>query len=120
MTLRTYVHWNTRFTRFCLESLKQTPQNAGTPAISAYLDYLVLERNVAPATQKQALNAIAFLTKKVFGVEEFTLDHVTPAHGGRRPPPLSCSRAWKSPPFLPISKTRGNLPPFSCSGPACG
>ena len=85
-TEQTYVYWNTRFTRFCLECLKQTPQDAGAPAITAYLDYLALERNVAPATQKQALNAIAFLTKKVFGVEEFTLEHVTPAHGGRRPP----------------------------------
>jgi len=27
----------------------------------------------------------AFLTKKVLGVEEFTLEHVTLAHGGRRP-----------------------------------
>ena len=85
-TEQTYVHWTTRFTRFCLECLKQTPQDAGITAITAYLDYLVLERNVAPATQKQALNAIAFLTKKVFRVEEFTLEHVTPAHGGRRPP----------------------------------
>jgi len=85
-TEQTYVHWSTRFTRFCLECLKQTPQDAGIPAITAYLDYLALERNVAPATQKQALNAIAFLTKKVFGIEEFTLDHVIPAHGGRRPP----------------------------------
>jgi len=54
--------------------------------MTAYLDYLVLERNVAPATQKQALNAMAFLTKKVFGIDDFTLDHVTPARGGRRPP----------------------------------
>ena len=85
-TEKTYVHWTVRFTRFCLEYLKQTPREAVPPAITAYLDYLVLERNVSPATRKQALNAIAFLTKKVLGIEEFTLDHVTPAHGGRRPP----------------------------------
>ena len=85
-TEETYVHWNIRFTRFCLECLKQTPKDAGSPAITAYLDYLALERNVAPATQKQALNAIAFLTKKVFGIEDFTLEHITPACGARRPP----------------------------------
>ena len=85
-TEQTYVHWNIRFTRFCLAVLKQTPRDAVPAGITAYLDYLVLERNVSPATQKQALNAIAFLTKKVFGIEEFTLEHVTPAHGGRRPP----------------------------------
>ena len=69
-----------------LECLKRTPRDAVPAGITAYLDYLALERNVAPATQKHALNAMAFLTKKVFGIEEFTLEHVTPAHGGRRPP----------------------------------
>ncbi len=54
--------------------------------ITAYLDFLALERNVAPATQKQALNAMAFLMKNVLGIGEFTLDHITPARGQRRPP----------------------------------
>ena len=85
-TEQTYVHWVARFTRFCLECLKRTPRDAVPAGITAYLDYLALERNVTPATQKQALNAMAFLTKKVFGIEDFTLEHVTPAHGGRRPP----------------------------------
>ena len=85
-TEETYVNWNVRFTRFCLEYLKQTPRDAVPAGITAYLDYLALERNVAPATQKQALNAMAFLTRKVFGIEEFTLVHLTPARGGRRPP----------------------------------
>jgi len=85
-TEQTYVHWANRFTRFCLEMLKQTPRDAVPAGITAYLDYLALELNVAPATQKQALNALAFLTKKVFRIEEFTLEHVTPSHGRRRPP----------------------------------
>lgn len=85
-TEETYVHWNSRFFRFCLRMLGQFPQAAGPPAITAYLDFLALERNVAPATQKQALNAMAFLMKHVFGIDEFTLDHVTPARGKRRPP----------------------------------
>ena len=85
-TEETYVHWNCRFIRFCFQMLGQSPQMAGPPAITAYLDFLALERNVSPATQKQALNAMAFLTKNVLGIEEFTLDHITPARGARRPP----------------------------------
>lgn len=85
-TEETYVHWNSRFTRFCFRKLGQSPQTAGPPAITAYLNYLALERNVSPATQKQALNAMAFLTKHIFGIEEFTLEPVIPARGARRPP----------------------------------
>ncbi len=85
-TEETYVYWNRRFIRFCFLKLGQSPQAVGPPAITAYLDFLALERNVAPATQKQALNAMAFFTKNVLGIEEFTLDHITPACGQRRPP----------------------------------
>jgi len=85
-TEETYVYWNRRFIRFCFGVIGQSPRVIGPPAITAYLDFLALERNVAPATQKQALNAMAFLMKNVLGVEEFTLDHITPARGQRRPP----------------------------------
>jgi integron integrase len=85
-TEETYVYWNRRFIRFCHLKLGQSPQAAGPPAITAYLDFLALERNVAPATQKQSLNAMAFLMKNVLGIEDFTLDHITPACGQRRPP----------------------------------
>lgn len=85
-TEETYVYWNRRFIRFCLQKLGQTPYAAGPSAISAYLDFLALERNVAPATQHQALNAMVFLVKNVFGVQDLTLDHFTPARGQRRPP----------------------------------
>ena len=85
-TEETYVYWNSRFIRFCHRKLGQSPQIIGPPAITAHLDFLALERNVSPATQKQALNAMAFLMKNVLGIEEFTLDHITPARGSRRPP----------------------------------
>ncbi len=85
-TEETYVHWNARFTRFCLMRLKQTPQNAGTEAITRYLNYLALERNVSAATQKQALNAMVFLTRKVFGNAEFSLEKAIAGHTQRRPP----------------------------------
>ncbi len=85
-TEETYVHWNARFTRFCLMRLKQTPQNAGTEAITRYLNYLALERNVSAATQKQALNAMVFLAPKAFGNAEFSLEKAIAGHTQRRPP----------------------------------
>lgn len=85
-TEETYIHWNSRFIRFCHHQLGQSPQSLGPPAVTAYLDFLALERNVSPATQKQALNAMAFFLKNVMGIQEFTLDHITPASGKRRPP----------------------------------
>jgi integrase len=89
---RTYVHWCVRFTRFCLEKLKQTPQAAGIAAITPYLDHLALEERVAPATRKQAFNAIVCLTRKVFGVEDFTIEQPVPATGGNRRPPVVMTR----------------------------
>ncbi len=85
-TEETYVHWSARFIRFCFQKLAQHPAAAGPAAITAYLDYLALERNVAVATQKQALNALVFLTREVFHIREFTLEQATPARGPRRPP----------------------------------
>lgn len=85
-TEETYVYWNSRFIRFCFHRLGQSPRTIGPPAITAYLDFLALERNVAEATQKQALNAMAFLMKNVLGIGEFTLDHITPARQHRHPP----------------------------------
>ena len=85
-TEETYVSCISRYARFCMERLGTTPEAAGIAAITTYLDHLALEKNVAPATQHQALNAIAFLTKNVFGIPEFTLDRFTPARGPRRPP----------------------------------
>jgi len=85
-TEQTYEYWITRYTRFCLIRLKRTPKDAGTPGITDYLNYLALERNVSSSTQKQALNAMVFLTRKVFGVVEFTLEQAARAVGPRRPP----------------------------------
>lgn len=85
-TEETYVHWSCRFIRYCFQILGQSPRTIGPPAITAYLDFLALERNVAPATQKQALNAMVFLMKNVLAIQEFTLDPITPTSGRRRPP----------------------------------
>ena len=85
-TEKTYVNWNARYTRFCLIRLKQTPKDVGPQGITDYLNYLALERNISASTQKQALNAMVFLTRKVFGVADFTLEQAVRASGPRRPP----------------------------------
>jgi len=85
-TEQTYVGWNARFTRFCLLRLKQAPQDAGPQGITDYLNYLALKRNVSASTQRQALNAMVFLTRKVFEQPDFILEKPTPGRPRRRPP----------------------------------
>ena len=63
-TEQAYEHWLARFFQFHgwppLDGL-------GPPAIAAYLEHLALERRVAAATQKVALNALVFLFREVLG-----------------------------------------------------
>lgn len=84
-TEQSYVGWNQRFIRFCHRRQGQPARIAGPDGASAYLKYLALERGVAASTQKQALNAMVFLLKQVFGIGEFQLDYHY-ARQYRRPP----------------------------------
>ncbi len=45
------------------------PQELGAVAVQEYLSYLAVKRNVAAATQRQALNAIVFLYRDVLNLE---------------------------------------------------
>ena len=63
-TEQTYVEWARRFASFCDGSL---PETGGE--IPVYLEYLAVERKVAPSTQAQALNALVFLYGQVLQVE---------------------------------------------------
>ena len=45
------------------------PRDMGAAEVQAYLSHLATERQVAAATQNQALNAIVFLYREVLGVE---------------------------------------------------
>ena len=62
-TEKTYVHWISRF--FAFHAPEDT-NSLSTDDVRVYLEYLAIQRNVAVATQKQALNAIAFLFNKVW------------------------------------------------------
>jgi len=57
-----YVHWVKRFIYF---SGKRHPALLGPAEVTAFLNHLANERDVAAATQNQALSALLFLYKEV-------------------------------------------------------
>jgi integron integrase len=61
-TEEAYVQWVRRFIHF---SGKRHPAALGAEEITAFLNHLAMERNVAAATQNQALSALLFLYKEV-------------------------------------------------------
>ena len=60
-TEKTYCQWISDYLRFTFKHQNSSPETLGPNAITSFLNHLVLERNVAPATHKQALNALVFL-----------------------------------------------------------
>lgn len=78
-TEKTYVHWVFRFLVF------HKPDDAmalGADEVRIYLEYLAIKRNVSVSTQKQALNALAFLFNKVW---EKPLGNIGAFIGAKRP-----------------------------------
>ncbi|OLQ72283.1 recombinase XerD [Photobacterium proteolyticum] len=61
-TEKTYVHWIKRYINFCGY---QSRQDISSTDISRFLEYLVIEKNVSPNTQKTALNAVVFLCREL-------------------------------------------------------
>ncbi|MGB0153371.1 MAG: phage integrase N-terminal SAM-like domain-containing protein [Verrucomicrobiales bacterium] len=90
-TEQSYLNWIKRFSRFRMRRLNQGLREFDETAAAQYLEFLALERKVAPGTQKQALNAINFLAKKVHRIEEFELTY-TPAVSKNRSPPTVLSK----------------------------
>src|SRR5688500_10892170 len=61
-TEEAYVHWIKRFIYF---SGRRHPGGLGAAEVTAFLNHLARERDVAAATQNQALSALLFLYKEV-------------------------------------------------------
>ncbi|MEX2480074.1 MAG: site-specific integrase [Gammaproteobacteria bacterium] len=57
-TDQAYLDWIVRYIRF--HGLVH-PAQLGAAAVQAFLTHLAVDRNVAPSTQNQALNALNFL-----------------------------------------------------------
>ena len=81
-TEEAYVHWIKRFIYF---SGKRHPATLGESEVTAFLNHLAADRNVAASTQNQALSALLFLYKEVLGHELAWLDGLQRA---KRPPRL--------------------------------
>ena len=63
-TERTYCDWIKQFILFHQMSSRDDLKN-GEKKIEAFLTHLAVKKNVAPATQNQAMNALVFLYKRV-------------------------------------------------------
>ena len=103
-----YWHWIKGFMVFCRDHPHLTPalsppsegaerekrwrhpREMHAAEVRAYLSYLAVERQVAVATQNQALNAIAFLYRDVLGLELGAIGKIErPARGRKLPAVLA-------------------------------
>ena len=82
-TEEAYVQWIRRFIRF---SGGRHPREMGQQEIVAFLSHLAVDGNVAAATQNQALNAIAFLYRRVLDRELGDLGSIVRAKKPRQLP----------------------------------
>jgi integron integrase len=72
-TEETYVHWIKRFIYFCG---KRHPRELGAAEVTAFLNHLAREREVAASTQNQALSALLFLYREALGTPLPWLDEL--------------------------------------------
>jgi site-specific recombinase XerD len=64
-TERSYCDWIKQFVKFHRIKERQALFDDSETKIEAFLSYLATQRNVAVATQNQAMNALVFLYKQV-------------------------------------------------------
>lgn len=65
-TEKTYLHW---VRRFILYHGRRHPETMGKDEIEMFLNYLAVDCNVSPSTQRTALNAMMYLFTKFLGRE---------------------------------------------------
>ena len=82
-TEQAYLRW---IREFILHHQKQHPRELGAPHIQSYLTHLAVEREVAPSTQNQALNALVFLYRHVLQMEPGRFDGFLRAQSRERLP----------------------------------
>ena len=87
-TEKTYCQWISDYFRFTHKQTGKSPETLGPDAITPFLNHLVLERNVASSTHKQALNALVFLHRSVFQHGEFVIQTPLQAREYQRPPTI--------------------------------
>ena len=72
-TEEAYVHWVRTFVRF--QGLRH-PKDMGAAEVQAFLSWLAVERRVSVSTHRQALSALLFLYRQVFGQNLAWLDEI--------------------------------------------
>jgi len=82
-TEQTYCEWIIRYIKFF--NNEKHPRNMGKKEIDSFLSHLATKRNVAASTQRQALNAIVFLYRRVL---DLPIENVDPVKAKKliRPP----------------------------------
>ena len=80
---QTFWYW---IRYFILRNGKRHPAELGAAEVTAFLSWLATERDVAAATQNQALSALLFLYKRVLGNELPWLGSITRAKKAVRLP----------------------------------
>lgn len=79
-TEQTYLKWIRSFIYF---HKKRHPKEMGAAEIETYLSYLAVERSVAPATQRVALNALVFMYRYV--LNDPLSDQINFKHSNKSP-----------------------------------
>lgn len=82
-TEEAYTQW---IRRFILFHNKRHPQDMGEVEVESFLTYLAARKNVAAATQGQALSALLFLYRHVLKIELGWLDDIQRAKKPKRLP----------------------------------
>ena len=80
-TEQTYCDWIVRYIKYF--GAKKHPQDMGKTEIDAYLSHLATERKVSASTQRQALNAIIFLYRRV--LDQPIIEQIEPTRAKRKP-----------------------------------
>lgn len=88
-TEKAYVDWIHRFVVF---HGKRHPREMGGPEVAKFLSHLASDRNVAAATQNQALAALLFLYKRVLNVKLPWIADVVRASRPKRLPTVLTQR----------------------------
>ena len=68
-TEASYVQWCRRYTRFVYRLLDGAASMRQPDSVGKYLHFLAVVRDVSPATQKQAVNALSFFFKRCLRME---------------------------------------------------
>lgn len=69
-TEKSYLSWSERYARFCYRVLGGPEAIRKGESVGKYLQFLATVRDVSPATQKQALNALSFFFKKCLRITD--------------------------------------------------